>query len=470
MAVRKAVWVFRSVAALCLTAAIASFVVSDATAEEPPLASAEKTDAQRGYEILRSKAFLPADFDRDVFEQLWKCWPEPLRSRAAKATAAERRRMAFRRYGLIEPPDGKRTGPALGYTPDGKGGWVMNCFTCHAGKVAGKVIPGLPNTHLDLQSLTEDVRRTKVRLGKRLTHMDLGSIKIPLNKTAGTTNSVVFGMALGSLRDKDMNFVVRLKGRKFIHHDMDAPPWWNVSKKSMLYCDAFSPKNHRVLMQFILVPQNGRKTILGWEADFEKVLAYIESLKPPKYPWKIDKPLAARGKAVFRENCSRCHGTYGPGGKYPQKVVPLDVVNTDSARLKALTPAHRKRIKQSWMSRYGKDPVVVNPSGYLAPPLDGVWASAPYFHNGSVPTLWHVLRPAKRPTVWKRKSPDGYDRSNVGLEIETFSSMPPNITDRTERRRHFDTRRFGKSAAGHRFPEALTEDEKRAVLEYLKTL
>lgn len=463
---RKRPIVFARFKTLLAAVAVVFFTIT-LCADEP---TSHSPDAKRGLKLLRTKPYLPPDFDRQVFDELWKTWPDKLRKKAGNATPKQRRRMAFDRYGLIEPPKSPGKGPALGYVDDGKGGWVMNCFTCHAGKVAGKTIPGAPNTHLDLQTLTEDVRKTKLRLGKRLTHMDLGSLRIPLNTTVGTTNAVIFGVALGALRDKDMNFVIRRNRSGHRHHDMDAPPWWNVSKKSMLYCDAFSPKNHRVLMQFILLPQNGRKKLLAWENDYADILAYIESLKPPKYPWPIDRELAAAGRRVFNKTCARCHGSYGEKSSYPQRVVPIDVVGTDPIRLRALTRAHRERMKQSWMSRYGNDPVVVEPKGYLAPPLDGVWASAPYFHNGSVPTLWHVLHPSKRPAVWKRTSADGYDRKRGGLVIETFEKRPPDVKDRAERRRYFDTSKPGKSAAGHRFPENLSADEKRAVLEYLKTL
>ncbi len=105
----------------------------------------------------------------------------------------------------------------------------------------------------------------------------------------------------------------------------------------------------------------------------------------------------------------------------------------------------------------------------MAPPLDGIWASAPYFHNGSVPTLWHVLHPAARPVIWKR-TPAGYDEQHVGLEIEAAEEMPPGRLIAAERRRWFDTRQPGKSASGHDFPDALTDAEKKAVLEYLKQL
>jgi hypothetical protein len=86
-----------------------------------------------------------------------------------------------------------------------------------------------------------------------------------------------------------------------------------------------------------------------------------------------------------------------------------------------------------------------------------------------VPTLWHLLRPAERPAVWRR-SPTGYDRVRVGLEVEALESLPAGKLTTAERRTFFDTGRPGKSASGHDFPDALDEDQKAAVLEYLKTL
>jgi hypothetical protein len=112
---------------------------------------------------------------------------------------------------------------------------------------------------------------------------------------------------------------------------------------------------------------------------------------------------------------------------------------------------------------------VSQPAGYVAPPLDGVWASGPYFHNGSVPTLWHVLHPSERPVVWMRRG-DGFDQDRVGPVIEAYDAIPENFTAGWQRRQFFDTGAFGKSAGGHTFPEALDEEEKRSVLEYLKTL
>jgi hypothetical protein len=155
-----------------------------------------------------------------------------LRSTAKAATPAERRKLTFLHYGLMEPPgDQAGKGPAIGYVSDGKQGWVMSCLACHAGKVAGKVIPGLGNSHYALQTLTEDVRLTKLSMFKKPSHLDLATLKLPLSTTNGTTNSVVFGVVLGALRDADMNVNRRRPTPKLLHHDMDAPPLWNVKKK-----------------------------------------------------------------------------------------------------------------------------------------------------------------------------------------------------------------------------------------------
>jgi len=430
----------------------------------------QETAAQRGYRILRSKPFLPPDFDQEVFDHLWEVWPKPLRERAKKTSPAERRQWTLSRYGLMEASDHNgRQGPGLGWVHDGQGGWVMNCLACHAGKVAGRVIPGLPNTHLALQTLVEDVRLVKFLQLKRPAHLELVSLKLPLGTTNGTTNSVVFGIVLGALRDADMNVDFTRPSPKLVHHDMDAPPFWNVKKKTSLYIDGHALKTHRPLVQFMLLPSNNGKTVRSWENDFRDILAWIESIRPPVYPWKIDRNLAVEGKTVFRRHCSRCHGTYGSDGVYHQKIVPIDVVGTDPVRLRAVTPRHRRWMRDGWLSRYGKDPVLLDPGGYVAPPLDGIWASAPYFHNGSVPTLWHVLHPDRRPPVWKRTE-DGYNCEKVGLEITEYADPPAEVIDRAEQRTYFDTHRRGKSSAGHLFPNALNETEKQAVLEYLKTL
>ena len=157
----------------------------------------------QGYRILTTKAYLPPDFSQAVFDEAWTTWEEPLRSQAAAATPEVRRQMAFERYGLTSAPDDPAHKPQQ-YVVDAAGGWTMNCLACHQGKVAGRVIPGLPNSLFDLESLTEDTRAVKQRRGVSLTRMDLGLLVMPLGTTRGTSNAVMFGVALMARRDAEL--------------------------------------------------------------------------------------------------------------------------------------------------------------------------------------------------------------------------------------------------------------------------
>lgn len=456
-------------------------------------ASERSAAAKRGYEALIHHAFLPSDFDQEVFDNLWQSWPTALRDQAASASLGERRAMAFERYGLTPRPgpdadgsshagtgekqDPDDPGKPLQYVVDEEGRWTMNCLACHGGSVYGRLTPGAPNNRYALQTLTEEVRSTKFRLGKPLGRMELGSLVIPLGTTNGTTNAVVFGMGLMHYRDEQLNLVDRPPG-SFTHHDMDTPPWWYFYRRPSIYIDGFAPKGHRGLMQFMLVPENDADFFREHEDEFRDVYAYLSSIRAPKYPERIDEPLAGRGKEVFEQNCAQCHGTYGHAtdaesiAAYPNQMVPIDEIGTDPVRHSALPVAGREHYARSWFAHAGETDervTLTDPEGYVAPPLDGVWASAPYFHNGSVPTLWHVLHPSKRPVVWRPVS-TALDASKVGLSIETVDRVPLENPDIAIRRSYFDTRRFGKSAAGHDYPDQLNESEKLAVLEYLKTL
>jgi mono/diheme cytochrome c family protein len=428
-------------------------------------------DAARGREHLLHRAYLPADFDQQVFDELWTTWPEPLRSRAEAAGVEERRRMAMERYGLTPHPDDPSR--SLQYVVDREGRWTMSCLACHQGQVGGRAIPGVPNTSYALETLTEEVRLVKVRQRKPFGHMDMGSLLLPLGTTNGTTNAVIFGVALMRHRDPDLSIVQRPPRFDLVHHDMDAPAWWHYRRRRSLYADGFAAKGHRMLMQFLLVKENGPEKFAAWEDEFRDIEAWIAGLEPPRWTGAIDRDLAARGQAVFADHCAECHGTSGESSSYPERLVPIADIGTDRVRLDSLLSADRSALNASWFGHFGADGGHLADRaagvGYLAPPLDGVWATAPYFHNGSVPTLWHVLHPAERPVVWRR-SPTGYDATRVGLEVESRATLPEGPLTSAERRTWFDTRRPGKSAAGHDFPDALSEPEKAAVLEYLKTL
>ena len=424
-------------------------------------------DGREGYRVLTENAYLQPDYDSEVLEQLeqgeWKL-PFPDTSKISK------RLETWRAFGISPRPEDEtkplqyvvKTDPSTQ-----KQSFIMNCFACHGGNNFGVVFPGSPNTTYALESFTEQVRRVKLKNRIKLAHMDVGSMFMPLGTSVGTSNAVMFGVALMSFRDKDLNVVNRAPA-EMDHHDMDAPPWWQFSRKTHMYIDGFANKGHKGLMQFMLVRQNGPEKFRAWASDFEKVYQFISQVKPPKYPLAVNDSLAKKGQSIFNQHCVSCHGTYGDKSEYPELNVPIDEIGTDRVRWDSLTPAYRKHYGDSWFADYGQQVTYDSPEGYTAPPLDGIWASAPYFHNGSVPTLWHVLHPSERPKIWRRVE-QGLDSNRIGFVFENVEKVPRGLAS-FDRRWYFDTSVTGKSAAGHFYPDALSEDEKTSLLEYLKTL
>lgn len=117
-------------------------------------------------------------------------------------------------------------------------------------------------------------------------------------------------------------------------------------------------------------------------------------------------------------------------------------------------------------SKPPKDQVCAEPPlmiAYESRVLQGIWATAPYLHNGSVPTLAELLKPAAARVPTFKIGP-AYDPVNVGLATEQSNlSSTLQTTD-------CSNKRSGNSRCGHEYGTTLTEDEKKSLLEYLKTL
>jgi mono/diheme cytochrome c family protein len=99
------------------------------------------------------------------------------------------------------------------------------------------------------------------------------------------------------------------------------------------------------------------------------------------------------------------------------------------------------------------------PPSYKARPLNGIWASAPFLHNGSVPNLWELLKkPDQRVATFYVGSWE-IDPVNVG-----FISTPEPATSK------FDTTLPGNSNKGHAYGTELSDQEKWELIEYIKSL
>lgn len=438
-----------------------------------------------GLENLATKAYSPTLMDPVIFANMWRSWDTASRDVAEKASLTARRQMTLDRYGLVEAPYDNGGAP-LGFVVKKDGTYAMTCLVCHAGAVAGRTILGLPNAALDFSGIFEDVERTVTLLhgtkpgnpsfpqgllflvgGRETLHIEFPEGLLSVSR--GTVNSFTFSVQFLSLRDKELNVRDTPLDLQPLNHYIDSPPWWNVSKKTAFYYDGFTPKTVRALMQFSLDPSHDGPLFRSWEDDYKEIYKWLHMVDSPKYKGAINNELAANGRRVYSQTCARCHGTPGRGGSYANIVVPIDTVGTDRARLDGLSPAFKTHYSNSWLGYYGKTDVNTRPQGYVAPPLDGIWASAPYFHNGSVPTLYHVLFPDERPPVWRVKDYRSYDDQRVGLLVEEHTRMPETTT-LSEKRSHYDTNRPTMSNRGHRFAEVLSKEQRLSLLEYLKSL
>ena len=248
----------------------------------------------------------------------------------------------------------------------------------------------------------------------------------------------------------------------------DVPPWWNVKKKAALYYNGLGQGDWaRLSSASGMLTLDDVAEAEAIDAHFPDVMAWIETLAAPAYPFAVDQALAAKGRAVFEDTCTRCHGTYGEQASYPKLLVSLDEVGTDPllARSYTANPTYTNWYDASWYAT-GEHAAHLTPQpGYVAPPLDGVWASAPYFHNASVPTIAAVLDSRRRPAFWKRGFTNGtseYDQAAVGWLFQTLATKLDGET--------YDTSKPGYGSGGHTFGDELSDDERVAVLEYLKTL
>jgi hypothetical protein len=258
--------------------------------------------------------------------------------------------------------------------------------------------------------------------------------------------------------------------------------------------------------------------------DLEEIEDWLSNLAPPKWPeevfGKIDRVKAAKGKELFASHCTECHNSYPytwtEANKYgkrfvevglvPQKYVGTDPGQFDDLRPYALTaqlgpnlppPLKDKELVPTGYLYVALQELVVDralkdlnltpeetvkihgyrqfplprPSEvphYKAAPRDGVWATPPFMHNGSVPNLYEMLIPAAQRT---KKFYLGREFDPVKVGLDTSGKSGTYLVDTTLR---------GSSNAGHSFENGplgngvigplLTEEERWALVEYLKSI
>ncbi len=200
----------------------------------------------------------------------------------------------------------------------------------------------------------------------------------------------------------------------------------------------------------------------------------------PAFPGEIDIVKAQRGYEVFDNNCAKCHGTYqwdvqtGTRPKlvsFPNRMVSQENMETDPTRWQAVTDDFVEKFNKSPMA---KSAVVARAKGYTAPLLNSLWATSPYLHNGSVPTLWDMMHPESRPAKFMVGG-HNLDFQKMGIKL-VYDKARGAWVYPADVKPHsvpvlYDTTLPGQGNGGHtRQFVKLNEDQKSDLMEYLKLL
>jgi hypothetical protein len=194
-------------------------------------------------------------------------------------------------------------------------------------------------------------------------------------------------------------------------------------------------------------------------ASLLRVHDWIWTLPPPKYPFPVDGARSSRGQAIYGQQCANCHSF---DGKKTGTVEDIASMATDPFRLNSYTYTFCVNQAQLYPESQYRFTHFQKTNGYANQPLDGIWARAPYLHNGSVPTLLDLLQdPDQRPKQFVRGY-DVYDQQRVGFVYDTPEARNSGFL--------YDTTIPGNGNAGHSFGTQLSSDQKLDLVEYMKTL
>ncbi len=352
------------------------------------------------------------------------------------------------------------------------------------------------------------------------------------NKAPGTTTPTGPGRADALNRIGNYVFGQRLL-ESVNYHKMNAPtnnpPLWNIWKFNWVHYNAsFSQPMARNILQ--VLGNNGTTNFIDskgnpmpgderWKTSIDFLGAAemeegIRSLNAPKWPedvlGPIDQGRINNGKKLFEQHCSGCHAAHPI--RPPQNlkaelavvIVPLPIIGTDPTHAK--TYHDRKynlsklsgdsspisgsdglkfgidsiqkyaydQLKMSQEERdklngFGRTNQIRGPLAYKARTLEGIWATPPYLHNGSVPNMYELLSPVAERSKQFWTGSYEYDPVKLGY-----------VTTQTNGNYFLlDTSLVGNSNSGHEFNDGkgpgiigpkLTHNERLDLIEYLKVL
>lgn len=207
------------------------------------------------------------------------------------------------------------------------------------------------------------------------------------------------------------------------------------------------------------------------EPTLDTIIDFIRLQKPPPSPFSTTRPAddpyhvddaeVEQGKVLHQAHCAACHER---SGKWFRTVISATEIGTDRHRIDMWTETAKDRYTNYRDGGYDWGfHAFHKTNGFVAKEHTGLWLRGPYLHNGSVPTLRDLLSPpADRPKTFYR----GYDLidqarggfvSQAGTPAERYGTL-------------YDTATPGNGNGGHLYGTDLSDQDKRRLLAYLKTL
>ncbi len=387
---------------------------------------------------------------------------------------------------------------AFGMAPNAVPGeplkWTVNCITCHTAEIDGVVYFGAGTKTFDDKWLGDAL---KVLTNERWRGVILHN---PHDEAyAAAANRI-----LNSHHHDKIDSLTRARSTAFAashvelymrphqgampannavgRGDVKTPPLWHTAAKiqsGRWYTDG-SFHGRVPMMASSMELEKDRpfdalvQTVIPTiKQEFDSVITH---LRPPPYPYTIDRALAEKGRQLFYSKemrCSRCHGEYDGRGNVRWPGVHTDV-ETDRGRRDVVSEGFIEAFDASPLAAEG---TLETSEGYAATPLTGVWANYPYLHNGSVPTLHDLLGPvSERPAIFSVMAARNFDRDRVGQvlypDADSARLGEPQLLHRFGADRNwFNTARDGCGNGGHdMWSRIRTDENRRALIEYLKTL
>ena len=386
---------------------------------------------------------------------------------------------------------------------------------------------GIPNAFLDFERFHQNVATSGgtspgFLFAKNLPRFfvdsaDFFGILVPVVRPDGIKPSLLRYDKI-FMADHGNNYTRRLEAQVPLIPYLKPQPWTNYRYKTAgteghgLYVDGGFDGNVADVTYAMAISRDhlGTDYAEAREVFRQSVPEYFKTLSTPRYPFIADvsEEKADAGHAVFMETCARCHGDFKKTGvktydlvNFPNKLVDQEELGTDPLRITGVFDMNVEE-KKRFLSG-----TVTTTHRYVAPPLVGIWARGPYLHNASVPTVYNLLKSSTRPRKYSMRptsvDPANYDQARIGWKyVDESAKSHQQILEQMGQEpyvRFFDpdwrspeqweqlrqalaTIKHVKVDAtqpelytgmlntGHTFGDDLTEEQRLAVLEFLKCL